>query len=291
MNLFKRFSNKQLVTAVIITIGICITLVQQINLVRQPFLAVSFLDVGQGDAIYIRTPTGSDLLIDGGPTESVLRELRNVMPFFDKKIDVVIATHPDKDHIAGLAYVFDNYTIGRFIGTTHQADTLFDTTLRTKIAEESLVRQDLAYQGMRIILDEQNKIFLDILFPKTTEDTFQETNDSSIVTRLVFNDSEFLFTGDAPVATEEILIRDYAKKLDADVLQLGHHGSKTSSSDMFLKTVDPDIAVASAGKDNSYGHPAREVVDRVLKNSIQLMTTKDSGTITFLSDGTSIWRK
>lgn len=291
MIFFKQFSHKQLAVAILVIIGICITLFQQITLSRQPFLAVSFLDVGQGDAIYIRTPTGADLLIDGGPSESVLRQLRTVMPPFDKKIDIVIATHPDKDHIAGLAYVFDSYHIGRFIGTTNKADTSFDTTLREKIINEPFIYQDIAYQGMRIILDEQSGIFLDILFPKTKEDTFQETNDSSMVTRLVFHESEFLFTGDAPIATEEILVRDYGTQLDADVLQLGHHGSKTSSSDVFLKTVHPDIGVASAGKNNSYGHPAREVVDRVLKNNIQVITTKDAGTITFLSDGTRIWRK
>lgn len=253
-------------------------------------LQVSFLDVGQGDAIYIRTPAGNDMLIDGGPDDTVLRQLKTIMPAYDTAFDVIVATHPDKDHIAGLTYVLDHYRADYFLETSKQSGTMIDTILRKKLSEKNITSLQ-PMRGTRIILDSTYGVFLDILFPDQDTSDFKDTNEASLIMRLVYQDIQVLLTGDTNSSVEQFLARNDPLSLPSNVLQLGHHGSKTSSSDVFLKTVKPEIAVASAGKNNSYGHPATQVVDRVLKNNITLITTKDSGTITFLSDGKNIWDK
>ncbi|MEK7065825.1 MAG: ComEC/Rec2 family competence protein [Patescibacteria group bacterium] len=250
-------------------------------------LTVAFLDIGQGDAIFIETPHGRQILIDGGKSSVVLPALGGVMPWYDRTIDIVLATHPDQDHAGGLPSVLLQYDVSFVVENGASHDTrAYEAFLRAAAQEESSgARRGIARRGQRIVLEEN--VFLDILFPDRDPNGW-DTNDGSIVTLLSYGQSTFLLTGDAPIGVEEYLVRAYGALLDADVLKLGHHGSKTSSSQIFLSAVSPEYAVVSAGRDNQYGHPHKEVTDRVKDMGVPTFSTAESGTVVFESDGGNI---
>lgn len=250
------------------------------------YLTVAFLDVGQGDAIYIETPNGAQMLIDGGKGRAVLRQLGSMMPFFDRSIDVVLATHPDEDHIGGLPEVFDRYRIGSYLdpGLNDQSAT-YETIIHA--VQMRHIPHTVARTGMRITLEDG--VVLEILFPDR-ELYGVDANTTSVVARLVYGDTEFLLTGDAPEAVEEYLVALDPASLQSDVLKLGHHGSRTSSSEKFLLAVQPALAIISAGKDNSYGHPHKEVTERLSQLRIPSLATSD-GTVILKSDGHKIWQQ
>lgn len=248
---------------------------------EQPKLKVYFLNVGQGDAIYIRMPNGADMLIDGGPGRSVLRELGNVMPFFDRTIDVVVATHPDADHIGGLPEVFQKYKVNYFVESGLEGKTDLWKELEKRVGEENSERV-VVKDGSKINF---GNVKFEILAPAfITQD--METNDASIVGRLVYDESKFMLTGDAPIYVENKIVSDHlAPELRADVLKAGHHGSKTSSGKNFLAAVRPEYTVISAGKDNRYGHPHAEVIERLNVIKTKILRTDIVGRILFESDG------
>ncbi len=257
---------------------------------RGDYLTVAFLDIGQGDSIYIRTPHGADMLIDGGVDNSVLTKLREVMSRGDRDIDIVIGTHPDKDHVYGLNSVFDMYDVHAFMTPAVEADTTLDEDLVAKAHTEGL-QILVPARGTRITLDPVSGVYLDILFPDDETSRWPETNEASIIARLVYGDTSFMLTGDAPIAAEQFLVKEYGIALDSDVLKLGHHGSKTSSAPLFLRAVSPDYAIVSAGRGNTYGHPHDAVIDRVSALGSQILQTMNEGTIVFESDGKSVWKK
>ncbi|OHA92272.1 MAG: hypothetical protein A2723_02210 [Candidatus Zambryskibacteria bacterium RIFCSPHIGHO2_01_FULL_52_18] len=228
-------------------------------------LKVYFFDVGQGDAIFIDTPTHKQVLIDGGRNRKVLSELGKVMAFGDRYIDVVIETHPDADHSAGLVAVAERYRTGINLD------------------------QNSARRGQTIDFGDGAK--LTILFPDRDISGW-DTNDGSVVARLDYGEASFLFTGDATIKTENILLhldKDLPagrQVLDVDVLKAGHHGSRTSTSLTFAEVVSPEYAVISAGKDNTYGHPHKEVLKILERVGAKIISTIDSGTIEFDTDGT-----
>ncbi len=254
-------------------------------------MTVSFLDVGQGDAIYARAPNGADMLIDGGPDAAVISRLGTVMPGFDRTIDVVVATHPDKDHIAGLIPVFEKYSVKKYLHSEVSSDSSYDESLAEAAASEPGLEQIVARRGERIILDDAHGIYIDLLFPDQNTSNFKETNDASIVARLVYGNQSFLLTGDSPQSVEEWLVKTDGVRLQSSVLKLGHHGSNSASSTEYLKTVHPGYSIVSAGKNNTYHHPSATVVERVKDLRIPLLSTIDSGTITFATDGMEIWIK
>lgn len=250
-------------------------------------LQISFLDVGQGDAILIQTPDGYDMLIDGGRDSSVLRELATAMSFFDKELDVVLATHPDLDHISGLVDVFQRYQVDTFVETTNINETAAVTALAAAVKNEGIT-PIYADAGQQIQLGASTTIL--ILSP-TGDETNLETNTASIVVKIQYGNTSFMLTGDAPQEIENYLVKSYGQLLKSDVLKLGHHGSKTSTSDVWLDAVRPQFAVVSAGIDNRYGHPHQDVMQRVFSRNIQTSHTGTDGTITFYSDGATVWRK
>jgi competence protein ComEC len=250
-------------------------------------LTVAFLDVGQGDAIYIEAPNGHQVLIDGGKGRAVLEELGRLMPFSDRSIDAVVATHPDMDHIGGLPEVFARYDVGMFLEPGVHDDGADNQALEAAVAAEGLTPV-LARRGM--VLDLGDGASLEILFPDR-DVTDVDPNVGSIVARLTYGDTSFVFTGDSPIAIEQYLVGIDGGHLKSDVLKLGHHGSRTSSSALFLGTVDPAYGVISAGCDNPYGHPHHEVIDRLDQFGILHPSTCEEGTIEFMSDGTSVRRQ
>lgn len=250
-------------------------------------LTVAFLDVGQGDAIFVETPDGVQMLIDGGPDSAVLRELGKQMAVSDRDLDVVLATHSDKDHIGGLVDVLERYDIENIITTNNQNDTTVVKVFSERVVNEK-ANTYLANYGQQLALGASTSVL--ILSPAGDVSSW-ESNTASIVTQLRYGEVEFMLTGDAPTSIEEYLVKTQGEILESEVLKLGHHGSRTSSADGFLNMVKPNYAVVSAGKDNTYGHPHSEVVDSLQKRDVNMLNTADSGTIVFKSDGKAVWRE
>lgn len=250
-------------------------------------LRVSFIDVGQGDAILIESPEGVQLLVDGGRDRSVVRELPRLIGPLDRSIDMVLATHPDADHIGGLPEVFSRYRVAYYLAPNIAHETPQVERLDAALAAEEEVSL-VARRGMRIHLGKET--YADVLYPDH-DVSRGDTNAGSAVMRVVYGDTSFMLTGDAPDAVEEYLITLDGKRLDSDVLKAGHHGSRSSTSARWLSIVTPDVVVISAGKDNSYGHPHEEVIDRIRTSGAEIVSTITSGTITFESDGRVVNRK
>lgn len=249
------------------------------------YLTVAFLDVGQGDAIYIETPDGVQVLIDGGPDSGVLRELASVMPLFDRTLDVIVATHSDKDHIGGLVDVLKRYAVKNIVRTENKNDT----SVTEIFAALELVETDglhIGMAGQQLLLGASTT--LAILSPHGDPRAW-ESNTASLVTQLQYGEVAFMLTGDAPVGIEDYVAKSYGALIQSDVLKLGHHGSKTSSGELFLKTIAPTYAVVSAGVGNRYGHPHAEVLERVETQGALVVSTAESGTIVFKSDGKRVW--
>ena len=244
-------------------------------------LEITFFDIGQGDSIFIETSDGKQVLIDGGPDNSILEKLNQTMSFYDRTIDLVILTHPDADHITGLVKVLNYYQIEHILTSGLEKDTAIYMKWK-ELIEEKNISLSLAQQGQRIIL--QNNVILEILWPDQNliSSYSNPANNVSVVTRLVYDDIEILLTGDIEKKVENYLVnQDF--ELESDILKLAHHGSKTSSSYNFLKKVDPEVAVISVGEDNRYKHPSQEVLERI--KDLIIYRTDEDGDICILTDG------
>ncbi len=275
----------------LITLGVFVGIAVLIGsiafpLLQPPRLHVAFLDIGQGDAIWIQAPNGKELLIDAGPDQSVLEILGKEKSFFDNTIDMILATHSDKDHIGGFPYVFDRYKIPLVIESEISSPTITDKTFTERVTTESSDRL-LVRTGERIILDPKYGVVIDVLFPDQNT-TGWETNEASVVVKITYGTTSFLLTGDSPSEVEQFLVKTYGEQLQSNVLKLGHHGSKTSSSIEFLETVQPSIAIVSAGLGNKYGHPHEEVIERAEDVHAQILETSQLGTINCYSDGQTV---
>ena len=250
-------------------------------------LKVYFLDVGQGDAIFVETPSRKKLLFDGGPTRNVLAKIGEVTSFDTKRIDVVIESHPDKDHIGGLPEVIDRYDVGIFLEPGVESENSIDEELHKRLIEKN-IPNILARRGMKIDFGDGAELL--ILFPNQNVSDW-ETNDASIVAKLTYGDKSFLLNGDSTKKAEFILYDLNQIILDSDVLKVGHHGSRTSTSLLFAEAVSPLYAVISAGADNSYGHPHQEVLDILTSLGTKIVSTADLGTITFETNGEELYLK
>lgn len=254
------------------------------------YLRVVFLDVGQGDSIYIEAPNGRQVLVDGGPDASVVSQLASVMPLFDKTIDLVVATHADADHIGGLSAVLDDYTVSRVLENGAGGKTKTYQKLEQKIIDHH-IQKDIARRGMHIIIDEKENIYFDILYPDRDVVNL-DSNDGSIVGRLTYGGQSFMLTGDAPNNVENIIIKNEKPEfLKSSVLKLGHHGSHTSSSTEWLRAISPSYAIISAGLNNRYGHPHKETLDKLDSLQIPYLATYEKGNIEFDTDGLNLWQK
>jgi len=253
------------------------------------YLVVSFLDVGQGDAILITAPNRNQVLIDGGPNQSVVRALGQVMPFFDHSLDLVIASHPDQDHIGGLPEVFSRYQISGFLEPKFPAKTTIYKNLQVKVKAEKATHL-IAQIGTKIILGRD--ISIEVLSAKPWQlgprGGQPDTNNSSIVARLTYASTTFLFMGDLPTKASDQLAWSNPEKIKVNVLKVSHHGAKSSNSLTFLKTAKPEFAIISVGADNRYGHPSAETLGWLKTVGAQTLQTKDLGTITLKSDGVAV---
>ena len=254
-------------------------------------LEVAVLNIGQGDSIYIKSPTGVEVLIDGGPDSSVLRELPKVMAYGDRTIDAVIATHPDADHSGGFVDLLPRYTVKNFIEPGITGTTATYKKLEEEVDAEHIPREK-AYRGMW--LDLGGGAHLDVLFPDFDVKTLKSgaTNDGCVVAHLVYKNTSALFTCDAPQAVEDHLIAiSTSTDLKSDLLKVGHHGSKYSSSNEWLDAVAPSIAAISVGAHNRYGHPTQETLGRLEAHHIPTDRTDLEGTLIYVSDGNHFIKK
>jgi competence protein ComEC len=258
------------------------------------FLTVIFLDVGQGDAIFIETPNGNKLLIDGGETSAVVRELSKFLPFYDRTINMIISSHSDLDHIGGFPEIFKRYNIEKY--ATSEKNDHADLYLELERLSESERADRLSLKsGDRIILDELAGIYLDVLWP-IDANSIEDNNDTSVVLKLVFNKTSFLLTGDASKISESEIISYFKDKentianisLKSDVLKIGHHGSKTSTGVEFLDMVSPEYSIISVGKDNKFNHPDKETLDSLVNKKTKVLETSTLGSIVFKSDGENL---
>jgi competence protein ComEC len=250
-------------------------------------LKVSFLDVGQGDAVLIEAPNGNQMLVDGGQAGALMTPLAEVVPFYDRSIDVVLATHPDADHIGGLPELLRRFHVEAFIDPGQTTDKETQGELESEVTAEG-ARRFLGRRGLRVWL--ASDVVFEIHYPDR-DVSKEESNDASIIGKLIYGETSFLLTGDAPTKTEEYLVGLDGARIDSDVLKVGHHGSKTSTSQNFLAAVTPTYAVISSGQSNRYGHPSNLVLQLLENDNIQVLRTDEEGTITFVSDGRTISRR
>jgi competence protein ComEC len=266
----------------LLDIGIGLALVETSHHV----LTVSFLDVGQGDAILIETPSGVQFLVDGGAGRLVVSDLSTLLPFYDRSIDAVLATHADGDHIGGLVDVLDLYQVGYVFSADMAQETAVAQAFETAAVQETS-RLVTPRRGEVVALGDG--VTLLVLWPN--QDLPSAENEASVVAKLIYGNTSFLLTGDAPQSVEKYLLAHDETLLDSDILKVGHHGSRTSSAPEFIAAVSPTYAVISAGIDNPYGHPHPETLATLAAASSSALCTCADGTIVFASDGSKIWRK
>lgn len=247
-------------------------------------LQVTFFDIGQGDAIFIETPSGKQMLIDGGAGALVLEKLASEMSYFDRTIDVVVATHGDADHVTGLIPVFRTYSVSTIIESPIKSESGIFEELQNEIEKEKGGGAELHVASRGDVINLGDGVTATILYPKKNISKRTETNDASVSLMLTYGEHSFLLTGDLGSSYESALISDKLPK-KVTVYKAGHHGSNTSSGELLLSRITPEYSVISAGKDNKYGHPHIETMERLQKYSQEILSTIDKGSITFTSDG------
>ncbi len=243
---------------------------------------VRFFDVGQGDSTFIETPQYHHILVDGGPDNTVISKLAGAMPFWDRTIDMVVLTHPHSDHAAGLVEVLRRYRVKHVLWTNVNYDSHTYEQLRKRVERETGAAVHTARQGMTITAGSTT---LSVLYPLESIEYTKpdEANDTSVVLRAVFGETETLLTGDISTAIEQRLL-EQSKTVSADILKVPHQGSRTSSGEQFLERVSPQLSVISVGT-NSYGHPHSEVVARLTELSGHVLRTDRVGDILVQSNG------
>jgi competence protein ComEC len=253
-------------------------------------LHISFLDIGQGDAILIQKGN-TQVLVDGGPgAQAVNLALSEKMPFWDRTIELVILTHPHDDHLNGLVEVLKRYRVEHVLTTeTGSYLPVYDEWQR--FIDEKNISYTLARTGQQIDID---GVIIDVLNPQTTcfEGTGTDVDNNSIVLNIAFGEISFLLTGDMGKYAELELIKDRLIT-ESTVLKVGHHGSRSSTSPEFMNVCNPQIAVISVGEDNEYGHPDTEVIERLIEmvGENNLYRTDRNGTLEFITDGSRLWLK
>jgi competence protein ComEC len=273
-------------------------------------LQVIFCDVGQGDAILL-SYLSTQVLVDGGKDEKVLLCLEKFMPFWDKNLEIIVATHPDSDHIGGLSAVLKQYSSNLLVtnGVTKQTDDFAEfKTLISRKTEQNTQHVTL-HQGDSLTVGKE--IRLSVLSPQVDRSQFianmgrlsetqlwdeqsakKETdatsNNGSIVLFLEYKNTSILLTGDLE-SQGELSLRQRGLLTEADILKVGHHGSKTSTTPSFLAKIRPEISVISSGKNNTYNHPAPEIVTALRTENSRVYRTDQLGTLHFETDGDTIW--
>lgn len=245
-------------------------------------LHIVFCDVGQGDAAYVRFPDGRDMLVDAGPNNKVLGCLGKHMPFWDRTLDLVVLSHPQKDHMQGLLSVLERYRIGYFVRSNIDNTTDGYKKLMEVVKDRS-IKEKLVTVGEEISIGQINLTVLwpsdDVLGASTTD-----LNDASVVFTLRFGSFDALFPGDADIRVESQYRGMKLANTTMEVLKVPHHGSKTGMTTEYLNWLKPQLAIISVGQ-NTYGHPTQEILTMLADVGIRVLRTDQEGDIEVVSDG------
>lgn len=273
---------KTVFLSIFIIISVTLYLVPTVSSQSGTSVAVHFIDVGQGDSIFIDTPN-RDVLIDGGSASASHKVLDYLRSLNIARIYLVIATHAHEDHIGGLVDLLNSKTTIEqvlFNNQNHTSATYNNFITLVKTHNLTVAQHDQTY-----ILSENTTL---VVINPTQPLEFSDQNDNSIVVKLQVKNKSFLFTGDAEENAEHSMLLRSSVDLDCDVLKVGHHGSYTATCQEFLDLIDPDYAVISAGIENRYGHPHNVTLERLAVNNVTTFCTTTSGTIIAHTDGTTI---
>ncbi|MFH1855033.1 MAG: MBL fold metallo-hydrolase [bacterium] len=245
--------------------------------IKEGSARISFLDVGQGDSALINLPNSKQILIDTGEFPVVTQKIASQMPSFDREIEIVFLTHPDSDHVGGFEAVASGYKIDMVYLNTEKGDTKTFKRIKDKIDKEKIPYR-VAYAGEDIYLGES---LTKVLWP--IENATLSENNLSLILLFKIKESRALFTGDIEIEGQNRLLYSGLKdELKADIYKVPHHGSAGALNENFLKAVGAKLAVVSVGK-NSYGHPAKIVLDALLGLGMKVFRTDELGTIDFIS--------
>lgn len=251
---------------------------------KKSLLSIHIIDVGQGDSILVQTPTNKNILIDGGDEDSENIIISYLRQKRIKTIDIIIATHPDSDHIGSLDNVIKKFNVNSIYMPEQSTDSEAYQNLINSCTDKNLSIQHLYKND---VLNIDNNINIYVWSPSYIQ---EESNLNSIVFKLTFNDNSFLFMGDAEEENEKEILHSF-KLNNINFIKIGHHGSNSSSSLEFIKKISPDIAAISCGYKNQYGHPHREVINNLKQNHVSIYRTDRIGDIVFYSDGEIIFTK
>jgi len=259
-------------------------------------LHLYFLNVGQGDSIYVRLGHNYDLLIDGGPDKSVLSELGEIMPFYDRKINLIILTHPHADHIRGLIEVLKRYQVNEvwLTDAVHNSPEYLEF-LKT-IKEKQIFTKIVKNGDKKILSPEKNKeqAIIKIFWPMQSyrNQDVDNLNNTSIVLRLIYGDFSALLTGDAETEAQiKILLNHKKEDLKSDILKVPHQGSRDAYYEKFVEAVSPKAVVISVGRNNKFGHPHQEVINSYQQKGIDIFRTDQNGRVEIISDSQKYWIK
>ncbi|MEK7525586.1 MAG: MBL fold metallo-hydrolase [Patescibacteria group bacterium] len=277
-------SNLNIFHAVILLTLVGITLISfKAKAQYDGLLRIYVMDVGQGDAIFIQAPDGNQVLIDGGPDASVLDDLAKIMPPTDRSIDAIIVSHPHSDHIGGLPAVLEQYDVGAVVEAGENYDSAIFRTWQQSVDSEGAQKID-ATAGITLNLGQDATITVLNPLRSASGITTKSPHDYNVTVMLRYGQMEMLLTGDMEADVEQKLIAS-GINLDADILKVGHHGSKTSTSSALLNSVTPEVALISVGVKNRYNHPHLSTLQRLEDFKIPYYRTDTDGTITITSDG------
>ncbi len=245
-------------------------------------MLVSFLNVGQGDSIFIRTPDDYTVLIDGGPSANVLDELGEVVPIYNRTIDLIILSHPHADHVNGLVEVVKRFKVKQvlIVGTPYH-NTFYKEFLR--VINQNEISLNIARANNDIKVGDY--VYIDILWPikSMVGKHFENVNNASLSLRVLFEGHSVLLTGDAEIEEESEIVAS-GFDLSANILKAGHHGSRTASSEIFLDKVDPETVVIQTGIQNEFGHPHKETLRKLFKREVKVRRNDLEGRVDFIFD-------
>lgn len=272
--------------AIVLTLLFCVTFVAWKEFCVRPdgLVHIAVMDIGQGDGIFVTGPQGQQILFDGGPDLSTLTEMGRQMSFFDRHINVLVLTHPHLDHVAAFPEILKRYRVDVIIMTGVVADAAPYREMLNILKEEQIA---VMIADPAKDVDLGGGLTLDVLWPPPEYagmETEKDLNDTSVVTMLRFGNDSMLLTGDMEEVEENELLAS-GEDVHADILKVGHHGSRSSTSTGFLLAVDPDLAVISAGRENSFGHPHASTLARFTQFKIPVRVTAWEGTIDLTMDG------
>lgn len=245
-----------------------------------------FIDVGQGDSALINLPNSVQILIDTGENKEVLEKIEKNMPLYDRKIEYLVLSHADSDHVGMASEIMQSFSVDRVIVGPSTSDSQTYEEIERTINDEKIIKEQVGAGDEICVV---TNACMDFYSPDKNS-SYGTTNEQSLVFRFSYNGADIMFTGDAEKDIQEVISAKYSgEELASEVLKVAHHGSRNAINDNFLKGVNPKEAIVSVGK-NSYGHPVQETLDSLISSGIRVLRTDQEGDIKFIFENGSLLR-